>query len=205
MANSWADAIASIESAGSGGYAALGPRTGGDRAYGRYQIMGRNIPEWSREALGYSLTPAQFMAQPQLQDAIFNYKFGQYVGKYGPEGAAQAWFGGPGAVGQVGRQDVLGTSIGGYGRKFMQALAEPQASQSGQAPGLPQQQPQQQPMPFPMPAPANSFAQIYGQAIFGGGNEDWLQNRSYSASALAGDFLAGRNPLRRFIYQSLFM
>jgi hypothetical protein len=60
-------------------------------------------------------------------------------------------------------------------------------------------------MQFPAPAPANSFANIYGQAIFGGGNQDWLQNRSYSVSALAGDFLAGRNPLRRFIYQKLFM
>jgi hypothetical protein len=74
---------------------------------------------------------------------------------------------------------------------------EPQASQSGQAPGFPQQ-------PMPMPAPANSFADIYGRAIFGGGDDDWLQNRSYSFDALAADFFAGRNPLRRFIYQKLF-
>jgi Phage tail lysozyme len=58
--------------------------------------------------------------------------------------------------------------------------------------------------PMPMPAPANSFADIYGRAIFGGGDEDWMQNKSYSFDALASDFLAGRNPMRRFIYQKLF-
>jgi hypothetical protein len=40
-------------------------------------------------------------------------------------------------------------------------------------------------------------------AIFGG-DQDWLQNKSYSVNALASDFFAGRNPLRRFAYQHLF-
>ncbi|MEM7318838.1 MAG: hypothetical protein AAF408_07425, partial [Pseudomonadota bacterium] len=41
------DAIASIESAGSGDYSAVGPETGKGRAYGRYQVMDFNIPQWT--------------------------------------------------------------------------------------------------------------------------------------------------------------
>lgn len=117
------DAIASIESAGSGDYAAIGPRHPKmGRAMGRYQIMESNIGPWSKEALGREITPEEFMANPKLQDAIFDHQFGQYVNQYGPEGAAQAWFGGPGGVGKTGRRDVLGTSVGGYGQRFMSAI-----------------------------------------------------------------------------------
>lgn len=117
------DAIASIESDGSGGYTALGPRTkGGDRAYGRYQVMGANIPQWTKAALGKSMTPAQFLNDPKAQDAVFDYQFGKYVQKYGPEKAARAWFGGVGNINKPQSKDVLGTSIDGYGKKFLAAL-----------------------------------------------------------------------------------
>lgn len=117
------DAIASIESAGSGDYAAVGPtnpRLG--RALGRYQIMEANIGPWSREVLGREVTPDEFLANPQIQDAIFDGKFGKYVQQFGPEGAAQAWFAGPGGVGKMDRQDVLGTSVAEYTQKFTNAL-----------------------------------------------------------------------------------
>lgn len=119
------DAIASIESKGSGDYGAVGPthpKMG--RALGRYQIMESNIGPWSMEALGREVTPDEFMSDPKIQDAIFDKKFQGYVAKYGPEGAAQAWFGGPGGVGKTDRKDVLGTSIGGYGKKFMGNLGQ---------------------------------------------------------------------------------
>lgn len=121
------DAIASIESAGSGDYAAIGPthKTLG-RALGRYQVMEANIPQWSKEALGRAVTADEFMRNPKLQDAIFDHQFGKYVKKYGEEGAAQAWFGGEGGVGKTGRKDSLGTSIGGYGQKFTKALGNTQ-------------------------------------------------------------------------------
>ena len=93
------DAIASIESAGSGDYSARGPVTkSGDRAYGRYQVMGANIPDWSKEALGVALTPEQFLVDPKAQDAVFDHRFGGYTAKYGPEGAARAWFSGEGGM-----------------------------------------------------------------------------------------------------------
>lgn len=181
----YADAISGIESGGN--YGALGPETKGDRAYGKFQIMGNNIPQWSQEALGQPLTPEQFLASPQAQDAVFQFKFGQYVNKYGPEGAAQAWFGGPGAVGQVNRKDVLGTTVGSYGQRFMAGLGQPQDApqQPASAPPVPgsfqpmpaygwtpnnapaaiSEAPQSQPMPqMPQAAPMNappplSFAQ----------------------------------------------
>lgn len=124
---SYRDAIASIESKGSGDYGAVGPTNAKmGRALGRYQIMEANIGPWSREALGREVSAEEFMKNPQIQDAIFDHRFGQYVNKYGPEGAAQAWFAGPGGVGKTDRKDVLGTTVGDYGSKFVNALG-PQA------------------------------------------------------------------------------
>lgn len=117
------NAIAAIESAGSGDYAAVGPRHSKlGRALGRYQIMESNIGPWSQAALGRKVTPDEFMSSPQIQDAIFNHRFGQYVNQFGPEGAAQAWFAGPGGVGKMGRRDSLGTSVAAYTDKFRRAL-----------------------------------------------------------------------------------
>lgn len=139
--NAYRNAIASIESAGSGDYAAIGPTNPQlGRALGRYQIMEANIGPWSQEALGRAVTPDEFLADPKLQDAIFDKKFGGYVQQFGPEGAAQAWFAGPGGVGKTDRRDVLGTSVGGYAEKFRNALgpqvaaAPPQAAIEAAAP-----------------------------------------------------------------------
>lgn len=117
------NAIASIESDGSGGYAAIGPR---DRRYGRplgrYQVMEANLPEWSNAALGRTVTADEFLANPDIQDAIFDHRFGGYVDQYGPEGAARAWFSGEGGMNNMGASDVLGTSNAEYSRRFNQAL-----------------------------------------------------------------------------------
>lgn len=94
----WRDAIAAVESRGSGDYGALGPvmssgSYAGDRAYGRYQIMGRNIPAWSQEHLGREISIEEFMENPALQDAIFDGEFGGYVERFGnPQDAASMWF-----------------------------------------------------------------------------------------------------------------
>lgn len=116
----FAAAIRNIESRGSGGYNAMGPITAnGDRAYGAYQVMGANIPAWTKSALGSSLSPQQFLASQEAQDAVFNKIFGGYVGKYGASGAAQAWFAGPGSIGRSGNPgDMLGTSVSQYVGKF---------------------------------------------------------------------------------------
>lgn len=118
-----ASAIAGIESgAEKNPYTSLGPVTRtGDRAYGKYQVMGENIPEWTKEATGKAYTPEQFLSNPQLQDQVFNYKFGQYSNKYGPEGAARAWFAGEGGMNDPNRRDILGTSVADYSNKFQRA------------------------------------------------------------------------------------
>lgn len=132
---SYANAIRQMESAGSGGYGALGPLTKGDRAYGAYQVMGNNVGPWTSKYYGQALSPEQFLADPAAQDAVFQGEFGSYVDRFGPGGAAQAWFGGPGSVGHAGRQDVLGTSVGDYGSRFLSLLAKSQAGMNqGQGP-----------------------------------------------------------------------
>lgn len=110
-------AIAGIESGGR--YDRLGPTTkAGDRAYGKYQIMGANIPEWTQAALGTPMTPEQFLSDPNAQETVFSHRFGQYVQKYGPTGAAKAWFAGEGGMNNPNAKDQLGTSVADYARRF---------------------------------------------------------------------------------------
>jgi hypothetical protein len=121
----YGSAISSIESGGK--YEALGPiitsgAYAGDRAYGKYQVMGKNVGPWTREVLGKEMSPQEFAANPQAQDAVFKSKFGQLVSKHGEEGAARAWFAGEGGMNDPSRKDQLGTSVGAYGQKFMANL-----------------------------------------------------------------------------------
>lgn len=120
----FASAISSIESGGR--YDILGPVTRtGDRAYGRYQVMGANVGPWTTEVFGRAMTPQEFLANPQAQDAVFQAKFvNQLVGKYGPEGAARAWFAGEGGMNNPNAKDILGTTVAGYGQKFARAIGQ---------------------------------------------------------------------------------
>ena len=116
------NAISRIESGGR--YDLQGPVTSsGDRAYGKYQIMGENIPQWTRDALGRSMTPAEFLRNPLAQDRVFNHRFGSYVSKYGPGGAARAWFAGEGGMNNPNARDQLGTSVDSYERQFLKGLS----------------------------------------------------------------------------------
>ena len=158
----WADAIGSIES--SGRYGILGPVTrSGDRAYGKYQVMGANVGPWTKEVLGKALTPDQFLANPQAQDAVFAAKFGQAVDRYGnPQDAASVWFTGKPLAQGANRADMLGTTGAGYVAKFNKALGTPDVTNPALPPSVvaasnpvPQQQaslsPQQQsPSSFPV-------------------------------------------------------
>lgn len=117
----YAGAISSIESGGN--YRAIGPETGTmGRALGKYQVMSANVGPWSKEVLGREVTPQEFLQNPQLQDAIFNGKFGQYVEKYGPDGAARAWFAGERGMKNPNARDAFGTTVDEYSRRFNRAL-----------------------------------------------------------------------------------
>ncbi|MBR2818226.1 MAG: hypothetical protein IKE60_26425 [Reyranella sp.] len=114
------NAISGIESGGN--YSALGPVTkSGDRAYGRYQVMGANIPSWTQAALGRTLTPSEFLSSPEAQDAVFDHRFGGYADKHGEDNAASLWFSGQLLKGNN-AADQLGTTVPEYVRKYLKAL-----------------------------------------------------------------------------------
>lgn len=94
------DALAAVESRGSGDYAAVGPEVKkgmykGQRAYGRYQVMEGNIAEWTKAAVGRSYTAKEFLEDPETQDAVAAYQLQQSKDKHGTwEDAASVWFSG---------------------------------------------------------------------------------------------------------------
>ncbi|MGN6127877.1 MAG: transglycosylase SLT domain-containing protein [Humibacter sp.] len=63
-------------------------------AVGAYQVMKANIPEWTKKALGHSLTWQQFRDSPSAQDKVAQVILGGYYKKYGAAGAASMWFSG---------------------------------------------------------------------------------------------------------------
>ncbi|MCO5080875.1 MAG: phage tail length tape measure family protein [Rhizobiaceae bacterium] len=87
----YAAAIRKIESGSyAGNYGAMGrvitnpnSRYYGDRAYGAYQVMGGNIPAWTQEVLGTSMSIKQFLGDQSAQDKVFYAKFGQSLQKFG--------------------------------------------------------------------------------------------------------------------------
>ena len=121
--------IAGTESRGqpNNGYGAVGPATNGDRPYGKYQVMGNNIPQWTQAALGQSMTPQEFLNNPEAQEAVVNHRLGGYLQQYGPAGAARAWFtGSPTGTGK----DVNGMSGDQYASLATQGMGA-----GGPAPG----------------------------------------------------------------------
>lgn len=47
-------------------------------ALGYAQVMPENLPHWSKEALGFSVSRKDFLASPDLQIAIVDFKINQY-------------------------------------------------------------------------------------------------------------------------------
>jgi len=98
MNEQYRNAIGTVES--SNDYSALGPwvnRPGGrrDRAYGRYQVMGENIPEWTARHLGVAMTPEQFLADQTAQDKVFDAETSNAYKKYGNlDDVTSTWFSG---------------------------------------------------------------------------------------------------------------
>lgn len=80
-------AVMGQESSGDSG--AVNGRTG---AYGLFQILPSNWPEWSEQA---GIAGAD-MTDPEAQKKVAAYKLGEYAKEYGVEGAFAAWYAGPG-------------------------------------------------------------------------------------------------------------
>ena len=105
-------AIATQESGGN--YGAVGVWVRGDRAYGKYQVMGANIPSWTAKHYGRSLTPQQFLNNKQAQEAVARGVLKGYYNKYGFRGAASAWYSGNPNLHMSTRSQSGGPSIKGY-------------------------------------------------------------------------------------------
>src|ERR1043166_2560847 len=108
------EAIGKYESGGR--YNALGVVTAnGDRAYGKYQVMGNNIPSWTKAALGKSLTKEQFLNDAKAQDAVANYYMGMNLKKYGTVAdVASIWFSGRPATQAGSAKDPNGKTVPTY-------------------------------------------------------------------------------------------
>jgi len=124
-------------------YNALGkeiPRKGGkvDRAYGKYQVMGANIPEWTEQALGRPLTPFEFLHSPEAQEKVFENQTLNSYHKYGNlQDAASVWFSGrPLAEAQAAGAHDINMPVGQYVSKVFGGEAPqemgPQYAQAAQ-------------------------------------------------------------------------
>ena len=104
----------------SGNYKALGPviNSGmytGDRAYGKYQIMGKNVPEWSQKYLGKKLTAEQLYQDEKLQDELMKKRAQELYSKYGNwEDVASVHFTGQPLKKAGNVKDQLGTTAPKY-------------------------------------------------------------------------------------------
>jgi murein DD-endopeptidase MepM/ murein hydrolase activator NlpD len=67
-------AIVGKESGGK--YGAVNPHSG---ALGAGQVMPANVPSWSKQALGRPLSPAEFLASPEVQDKVIDHKLSTYL------------------------------------------------------------------------------------------------------------------------------
>lgn len=112
--NSIMSSIGQYESGGN--YSALGPRTAkGNQAYGKYQVMDFNIPNWTKQALGKSLTPQQFLKDKAAQDKVAYYKMDRLLKQYGnADDVASVWFSGRPVSKAGNAKDVIGTSVPTY-------------------------------------------------------------------------------------------
>ena len=123
------DRLSAVESGGN--YQALGPEVtsgmyAGERALGKYQVMPGNLATWSMEALGREVTPDEFLADPDIQEAIVRHQTERNYERYGnPEDVASVWFTGRPVAEAGDAADVTGTTNTEYQRKFAQAGATP--------------------------------------------------------------------------------
>ena len=97
----------------------------GDRAYGLYQVMGKNVPDWTEKALGRRMTPEEYLYDVDAQHAVFNKIAGDNLRKYGniPD-AVSVWASGRPLSGNTTRDLVSGVPTSGYVNDFMRRMGE---------------------------------------------------------------------------------
>lgn len=118
--NKTLQSLSQVESGGN--YSAMSkPSKNGDQAYGRYQIMGDNIPDWTKQALGKSMTPDEFLNDPKAQDATAAYQVNKHLQSgNSPQDVASIWFSGRTQAKAGNSSDVYGTTVPQYVNRFNQ-------------------------------------------------------------------------------------
>lgn len=93
-----------------------------DEALGRYGILASNLPSWSEKYLGKKITRDEFLANPELQNKVFDGEFGSYLksGKK-PEEAAAMWLGGPKGLANK-AADKFGSTTASYSSAFAKSF-----------------------------------------------------------------------------------
>lgn len=87
-------------------------------AYGKYQVMGFNIPQWTKEAFGTPMTIQEFLNSPEKQDALIKFRAEQDYAKYGNwDDVASIWFSDKPAANNL-RSDKFGTNVPSYISKY---------------------------------------------------------------------------------------
>jgi hypothetical protein len=119
------NALRAIES--SHNYHAVGPvvKSGmfaGQRALGAYQVMEGNVGPWTEEVLGTRMTPEEFLANKNAQDAVAKAKMRQSFEKYGSwDDAASVWFSGR-PLAKAGNASDGYNTVPQYVNKFRNAM-----------------------------------------------------------------------------------
>lgn len=125
---------------------------GRDRAYGKYQVMGNNIPSWTQDVLGKAMTPKEFLRDHQAQEQVARAKlWGAYKSFETPKEAAMSWFAGAGGVANPGPATV------DYGKDIMERMRN-----YGYTNRDPQQQTQVGPNGLVMPVKGADITDSYG-------------------------------------------
>lgn len=90
-------------------------------AYGKYQVLGKNIPSWTKEAGLPSMTIQQFLASPDAQEKVFEYQSNKNYAKYGNwDDVASVWFSGRPAQGNNASDG--GNTVPQYLQKYRKAM-----------------------------------------------------------------------------------
>lgn len=134
------NAIKQVESGGN--YNAVGPLVkkgmyAGQRALGAYQVMPGNIPSWTKELLGYSVSAQDFLRNRAIQDGVIQQQLQKSLNKFGNfSDAASVWFTGRPLNKARGASDGY-NSVEAYVRKANTALGQtPAAVASGSEAGV---------------------------------------------------------------------
>ena len=119
---SFLKSLSNRESAGSGGYSAIGIPTAHGRALGKYQVMEEYLPGWSKQYIGREVSADEFIANPALQEQLVKARVSELYAKHGNyEDVASIWHSGRtlAQARAAGAKDGLGTKTEDYVRDIM--------------------------------------------------------------------------------------